>query len=161
MRWLAGCLFLVVATNVFAQVAAPTHESSAEVRVVRVQMGYICGWCGGAGYRSDLTTVERSFIVREMADAEDPKKFPRRKERRTISKREWETLVRSIDAKALRAVPQDGICRPCIDQPDSWVEIAYSDGSKVSVHYDWYPGKAPASVKALKFPILPIVFYEF
>jgi len=159
MRWLLSGLFLMAAINVFAQTSAPAHDAAGEARVVRVQMGHICGWCGGPGYRTDLTTVERSFILREMADAGNTKKFPRRKEKRAISKREWETLVRSVDTKALKAVPQDGTCRPCVDQPDSWVEIDYSDGSRLSVHYDWYPGKAPPPVKALQFPDFPIVFY--
>lgn len=161
MPWLSGWFIFIVGISGLAQVKAAAHDGSGEIQVVRVQMGYVCGWCGGPGYRSDLTTVERSFILREMAHAENPKKFPRRKQRRAISKKEWETLVRSIDVKALNAVPQDGICRPCIDQPDSWVEIDYSDGSRLSVHYDWYPGKAPPPVKALKFPNLPIVFYDF
>ena len=164
MRWLVDCLFLVVATNISAQAPAPAHHESREVRVVRVQMGYVCGWCGGPGYRTNLTTVEPSFIVKEMGDAADPKKHPKRRERRAISKREWETLVRSIDGKALRALralPQDNRCRPCADEPNSWIEIDFNDGSKLTVHYDWYPGKAPGPVNALKFPNLPIVFYEF
>lgn len=159
MRWLPGCFILMAATNLFGPAPAGAHDGSGEARVVRVQMGHVCGWCGGPGYRTDLTTVERSFILREMADAGNPKKFPKRKQRRAISKREWESLVRSIDVRALKAVPQDGTCRPCIDQPDSWVEIEYSDGSKLSVHYDWFPGKAPPPVKALKFPNLEFVFY--
>lgn len=161
MRWLSGCFIFIAGINVLAQVKAAARDGSGEIQVVRVQMGYVCGWCGGAGYRTDLITVERSFILREMADAENPKKFPRRRPRRAISKQEWQALVRSIDVKELTAVPQDGICRPCIDQADAWVEIDYSDGSRLSVHYDWYPGKAPPAVKALKFPILPMVFYEF
>jgi len=158
MRWLPGCLVLM-AINVFAQ--APATSATNEADVVRVQMGYVCGWCGGAGYRTDLTTVEPAFILREMAAPENPQKFPRRKQRRAISKREWEALVRSIDGKALKAMPQDGICRPCNDQADSWVEIDYSDGSRLSVHYDGCPGKAPPPVTALQFPDLPIVFHEF
>ena len=161
MRWLVGCLFLVVAANIFAQAPVPVRDVSGEVRVVRVRMGDLCGWCTGPGYRAHLTTVEPSFILTQMSDAEDPKKQPKRTEKRALSKREWDSLVRSVDVKALRALPQDNRCRPCADEPDSWIEIDFSDGSKLTVHYDWYPGKAPAPVKALKFPKLPIVFYEF
>lgn len=161
MRWLLGCFILVAAVSVLAQANATAHDASTEPRVVRVQMGYVCGWCGGPGYRTDLTTVEPSFILKDMGDAENPKKHPNRRERRAISKREWETLVHSIDLKAFKALPQDDRCRPCADEPDSWIEIDFSGGSRLPVHYDWYPGKAPALVKALKFPDLPIVGYEF
>lgn len=58
-------------------------------------------------------------------------------------------------------MPQDAICGPCVDQRDSGVEIDCSDGSRLSVDYDGYPGNGPAPLKALKFPNLGIVFYEF
>ena len=141
----------------FAQNAARTPSRAAEPHVVRLEKGYVCGWCGGAGYRTTITTVRPHYVVEELADAEDPKENPNRKEKQPITKQQWETLVRSIDAKALRAVPQDGICRPCIDQPDAWVVVEYSDGSKIPVNYP--PGSEPAAVKALKIPGIPIAFY--
>jgi hypothetical protein len=119
-----------------------------------VQIGYICGWCGGLAYRSDLLTVERAFVRRELLDSTNRNKLPNRRERRAITRREWEALLRSIDAKALGALPQDRSCRPCVDMPDSWTVVEYSDGSQISIHY--WPGKEPAPVKALKIPDLTV-----
>lgn len=158
MRWLGACFFgMLVISNVFAQSAAPAPHPSSEARVVRVQIGYICGWCGGLAYRTDLLTVERTFVRHELTDSTNTKKLPNRRERRAITRREWETLVRSIDANALRAVPQEKGCRPCIDQPDSWAAVEYSDGSQISVHY--WPGRQPAPVKALKIPGLAVTIF--
>jgi hypothetical protein len=159
MRWLGACFVTMLVTgNVFAQSAAPApRPSSGEARVVRVQIGYICGWCGGFAYRTDLLTVERAFVRRELRDSTDRKTLPNRRERRAITRREWEALLRSIDAKALGALPQDRSCRPCIDMPDSWTVVEYSDGSQISVHY--WPGKEPAPVKALKIPDLTVTLF--
>ena len=158
MRWLGGCFFLVLVTGcVLAQSAATAPHPSDKPRVVRVQIGYICGWCGGLAYRTDLTTVGRRFVRRELLDSTNTKKLPNRREKRAITRREWDTLVRSIDAKALGAVPQEKGCRPCIDQPDAWASVEYSDGSQISVHY--WPGSQPAPVKALKIPGIAITFF--
>ena len=158
MQRLGASLFLALMIgNVFGQSAAPAPGPSSEAHVVRVQIGYICGWCGGLAYRTDLTTVERTFVRREMMDSTDRKTLPNLKERRAITRREWEALLGSIDAKALRAVPQDKTCRPCIDLPDSWTAVEYGDGSQISVHY--WPGSEPAPVKALKIPGIEMVFY--
>ncbi|MGC2450332.1 MAG: hypothetical protein WA477_21965 [Candidatus Sulfotelmatobacter sp.] len=92
-----------------------------------------------------------------MLDSTNTKKLPNRRERRAITRREWEVLVRSIDANALRAVPQEKGCRPCIDQPDSWAAVEYSDGSQISVHY--WAGRQPAPVKALKIPSLAVTIF--
>jgi len=158
MRWLGACfLFVLMTGSVFSQSAAATPRQSGEARVVRVRMGHTCGWCGGLTYRTDLTTVERAFVLREMKDSTDKMKLPNRRQKRAITRQEWETLLRSIDAKALKAVPQEPGCRTCVDQAESWVVVEYSDGSKISVNYA--PTSEPAPVRALKFPNLPIVFY--
>jgi len=158
MRRLGACFFSVLVSGcVFAQSAASTAHPSGEARVVRVQIGYICGWCGGLAYRTDLTTVGRRFVRRGLLDSTNTKKLPNRREQRAITRREWETLVRSIDANALKAVPQEKGCRPCVDQPESWAVIEYSDGSKISVNYA--PMSEPAPVKAMKIPGIAITFF--
>ncbi len=159
-RRVMGTLFalLMMIGSISAQGAARASSPSSEARVVRVQIGYICGWCGGMAYRTELITVERGFVRRELVDSTDEKKFPNRREKRSITRREWEVLLRSIDVKALRAVPQDRTCRPCIDMPDSWAAVEYSDGNQISVHY--WPGSEPAPVKALKIPGITIAFFS-
>ena len=156
MRWF--CAFFVLLTGTaWAQNPGKANTPASDVHIVRVEKGYVCGWCTGAGYRTTITTVRPRYLIDELADSEDPRETPDRKEKHAITKQQWEALVRSIDAKALRAVPQDGTCRPCIDQPDAWVVVEYSDGSKISVNYP--PGDEPAAVRAFKFPSIPIVFH--
>ena len=146
---------VLVAASMLAQTASTTDKPA--VHVVRVQMGEVCGWCTGPWYRTTITTVRPSNVVEELKDADDPRENPNRKEERAVTKKEWKALVGSIDAKALRAVPQDGTCRPCVDQPDAWVVIEYSDGSKISVNYP--PTVVPAAVRALKIPGIAIPLY--
>lgn len=148
MRYLL-CALIVIA-NVWAQETAPKRVAAAEVRVVRVERGYVCGFCGGLGYRGSHIIVQPSRMIQISEYSSDERKLPNRKEKFAITRGEWHTLVHSIDADALRALPEDKTCRPCIDQPDSWLEIDYSDGSKLVVHY--YPGSEPGPVKAVKFP---------
>ena len=149
---------MAVTLSAFAQRADTASGLSAEARVVRLEMGHVCGLCGGPGYRTSLTTVERSFVLREMMDSGDLKKYPNRKERHAITKREWEALLQSIDINALKAVPQDGSCRPCIDLRESWIVVEYSDNSKISIKYA--PTDEPAPVKALKFPDSPMIIFN-
>jgi len=108
MRYLIPVLLI---TSVWAQGTAPKSAPTAQVRVVRVQIGYICGWCGGLHYRADATTVEPLLMVRKLMDSTDKKTLPDRKEKREITRREWQTLVHSIDADKLKALPQDQTCR--------------------------------------------------
>jgi|SRR5271166_1542347 len=155
MRWLGAFFFTVLMIdNVLSQ--GPTASPSGEARVVRVQMGYSCGWCAGIGYHTELTTVEPSFIVWEGKETMDKKKLPNKRVKNAISKRQWQTLVRSIDADALKAVPQEAGCRVCVDQAESWVVVEYSDGRKISLNYA--PMSQPAPVRALKWPAAQIAF---
>ena len=157
MRWLYAGFVVLVTASMLAQTAGITDKPAVDVHIIRVQMGESCGWCTGGGFHTTITTVRPSNVVEELKDADDPRENPNRKEEHTITKRQWEELVRSIDEKALRAVPQDKTCRPCVDQPDAWVVIEYSNGSKIQLNY--YPGTEPAPVRALKFPSIPNVFY--
>lgn len=157
MRRLYAAFAVLVTASMLAQTAGTTDKPGVEVHVVSVQRGYVCGWCSGAGYHTTITTVRPSNVVEELRDADDPREDPNRKEERAITKKEWKALVRSIDAKALRAVPQDGTCRPCVDQPEAWVVIEYSDGRKISVNCP--PSIEPAAVSALKIPGVAIAFY--
>jgi hypothetical protein len=158
MQGLWACIFtLAVIGNSFSQAPAAPH-ASVEPHVVRVQMGYSCGWCGGKFfYHSTLLTVQRGFAVQELRYSSNPKRLPNKTEKRAITRREWETLLRSIDAKALTAAAQDKTRRSCIDQPESWAVVEYSDGSKIAVHYS--PTGEPAPVRALKIPFIPMTLH--
>jgi len=140
-------------TSAFAQTLAPPASPSANAHVVRVQTGYSCGMCGGMFYHSTVTTVEPSFLTWQGMYASNPKKLPNKKTKMAITRQDWKNLVRSIDASALRALPQRS-CRSCIDLPESWVAIEYSDGSKLTVNYG--PSDIPKPVAAIKFPAVSI-----
>jgi hypothetical protein len=91
-----------------------------------------------------LTTVEPSFIVLELKDAAHKKKLPDRKTKSAITKQDWENLQRAIDRKSLTAVPQT-VCRAAIDLPCSWVEVEFSDRTKIGVSYDRRNPPAPVA----------------
>lgn len=70
-----------------AQSAGKTDQPASDVHVIRVQKGYVCGWCAGAGYHTTITTIGPRYLVEELADAEDPRERPDREEKHTIKKR--------------------------------------------------------------------------
>ncbi len=99
-----------------------------------------------------MTAVEPLFVFTESKDAPDKKKLPDRKTKRAITKQDWESLQRAIDAKALKALPQPTGSLPCIDLPVSGVTVEYSDGSKISVSYDDMNPPAPIAALLHKVP---------
>ena len=101
MRWLWVGFAVLVTASMLAQSAKQANKPAGEVHVGLVEKGYVCGWCGGAGYRTTITTVRPHDMVEELADAEDPRETPNRKEKQTITKQQGEALVRSIDPRAL------------------------------------------------------------
>jgi hypothetical protein len=110
--------------------------------------------CGGAMfYHSTVTTVDPSFLTWQGMYSSNPKRLPNRTTKVAITRQDWKNLVRSIDANALRAVPQRG-CGSCIDLPESWFAVEYSDGSKIAVTYG--PTDIPKPVAAVKFPAVVI-----
>ncbi len=132
--------------------------SAATADVIRVQIGYSGGLCGGAlAYCSQLTTVEPSSILSEFSNSTNTKRLPNRKVKRAIAKREWDGLVRAIDTKSLMSLTQ-ARCHGEIDLPCSWVEVLLSDKIKIRVVYD--NGKPPAPVEALLrgVPSNPVYF---
>ncbi len=142
-------------TSALAQTPVPPAGPAATAHVVRVRTGDSCGMCGGGlFYHTTTTTVEPSVLVWEGANSSNPKKLPNKKTRIAITKQDWKNLLRSIDARALLAVPQAGGCRSCRDLPESWVVIEYSDGSKIGVNYG--PTDIPKAVAAIKYPAVQI-----
>lgn len=152
--FIATLITVGMITRAFAQPPAAPTSPAANAHVIRVQMGYSCGMCGGSTfYHSTVTTVEPSFLLWQGMYSSNPKRLPNKKTRVPITRQDWKNLLRSIDASALRALPQRG-CLSCRDLPESWVVIEYSDGSKISVNYG--PSGIPKPVAALKFPAVVI-----
>jgi hypothetical protein len=150
---LTGVVIASGNTSALAQSPSAPASPAPNAHVVRVQMGYSCGMCGGLFYHSTVTTVEPSFLLWQGMYSSNPKKLPNRKTKVAITPRDWKNLLRSIDADALRALPQKG-CRSCRDLPESWVVIEYSDGNKIAVNYG--PTAIPKPVAAIKFPAVLI-----
>lgn len=153
--FIATLIIVGMITSAFAQTPASPASPAANAHVVRVRMGYSCGMCGGLSYHSSSTTVEPSFLIWQGMYSSNPRKLPNQKTRVAITRRDWKNMLRSIDANALRALPQRG-CRSCIDLPESWLVVEYSDGSKIGVIYG--PTDIPKPVSAIKFPavLIPI-----
>ena len=149
--WTSLSVLLLTVGIVFAQDAAPPTRPTGGV--VRVRIGHTEGLCGGSGYCTALTTVEPSFIVLELKDSGNKKKLPDRKTRRAITNQDWENLQRAIDAKSLIALPQM-VCRADIDLPCSWVEVEFSDRTKVEVSYDDAKPPAPVATLLGKIPAI-------
>ena len=149
----ASLIMLGMITSVLAQTPTPPASPAASVHVIRVQTGDSCGMCGGLFYHTTITTVEPSFLVWEGKYSSNPKKLPNKKTKVAITTQDWKNLLRSIDVIALRALPARG-CGSCIDRPESWFAVEYSDGSKIAVTYG--PTDIPKPVAAIKFPAVVI-----
>jgi hypothetical protein len=139
--------------SVFAQDVAAQTSPAAGGRVVRVRIVHTGGLCGGSGYCTDITTFEPSIIILELKDSPNKQKFPDKKMKDAVMKKDWETLQRAIDRKSLAALPQE-VCQAAIDLPCSWVEVEFNDGTKISVSYD--RSNPPAPIDALLRKLPPI-----
>ena len=153
--WVSFVVVTLTIASVFAQDAARPTVPAANARLVRVQIGHSRGMCGGSGYCTERTTVDRSFVVRELMDAPNRKKFPNVKAKRTTTQREWENLQRAIDTKSLATAPQT-VCYAVVDQPCSWVEMEFHDGTKTGIFYDSTNPPAPVAALLRKIPSVAI-----
>jgi hypothetical protein len=88
-------------------------------------------------------------------DAPDKKHFPDRKTKRAVSKQDWKNLQSAIDRKSLTALPQT-VCRAAIDLPCSWVEVEFSDRTKIAVSYDRMNPPAPVAALLGKIPTIQV-----
>jgi hypothetical protein len=153
--WVSFVIVSLTIGSVFAQDATGPTIPAANARLVRVRIGHSGGMCGGFGYCTELTTVDRSFVVRELKDAPNKKKFPDVKAKRATTKREWENLQRAIDTKSLTTAPQT-VCQAIIDLPCSWVEVEFRDGTKIGIFYGSTNPPAPVTALLQKIPSVAI-----
>ncbi len=153
MRRLGIFALPMVVIAVASAQTAPPAASHSKPRVVRINIGSSCGWCGGDGYRSTFTTITPRFVQQAMANAGDSRNFPDHVEKFPITKQQWNNLVKSIDARALRAIPQYKGPRPP-DLPSAFCVVEYSDRSMISLHYS--PGGELDPVRAMKIPDVPL-----
>ena len=142
---LALCALILLTANAFAQSAPATTQPPS---VIRVRVVYTAAGTGGEGYQTSLTTVEPTFVVSELKDSPYPKKWPNRKQRRSLRKGEWKKLERAIDLKVLVAVPSQ-TCYGFIDVYDSCstIEIDLADGKQMRIVFD--DRKVPGPIGAV------------
>jgi hypothetical protein len=142
-----GRLTVVVAVLIAAGWAQESLPKPA-LQLVRVRIGNSCGWCT-EGYNDTETTVEPQRIVNVNRAYSKKKKYPDRIYEYTITEKEWHDLQLLIEARVLDvlAKPTTG-CPGCADEPTTWTELQFGDGSKKSAAYN--AGAEPAPIVELK-----------
>jgi len=157
MRWSSWASFAVASLTIGSGLAQDaTRPTTPPANALeRVRLGHSGGMCGGFGYCGELTTVDQSFVVRELKGAPNKKKFPDVEAKRATTKREWENLQRAIDTKTLTAAPQT-VCGAIVDLPCSWVEVEFRDGTKIGIFYDSMNPTAPVAALLRKVPSVAI-----
>jgi len=151
----ALCIAALATGSVLAQQTSPPAVTSA--RVILVKIWHTGGLCGGSGYCDSSTTIKPQLIISDLTDSPNPKKFPNRRAKRAITKREWDNLQRTIDSQSLKRLPEER-CYAATDLPCSGVKIQFSDSSEINVIYDGLHPPAPISELLKHIPNNPIYF---
>jgi hypothetical protein len=116
--WVAG---LTVGSS-FAQQATPPSSLAPNAQLIRIRIGYDCGWCTG-GYDSNETTIEPGLVITLSRSLSHDKKYPDFKTRTRITKQDWETVKLFIDAEVLASFSGPTGCPGCADEPVQWTEL--------------------------------------
>jgi TonB family protein len=128
----------------FRQQATQPAAGSAP-QIVRISRGSSSGM-SGAG---ETFTIEPGFIRWQREPSFDwvEKGVPAEKRTCKITKQDWDGLRNSIDPKTIATFTGIKGCPACVDQPETWAALDFSDGTKKSVLYDW--ANPPAEIAAL------------
>jgi TonB family protein len=128
----ATLLTLLLSAALPAQEAGP-QSVATPAQVVRVAKGSSSG-LSGAG---DSMTIERGSISWEREPSSDwvEKGVPAEKRTCEITKQDWDGLINSIDPKTIAQFTGIEGCPACVDQPEMWAELDFSDGTKKAVDY--------------------------
>jgi hypothetical protein len=148
IQWKFCTLFFIAGLsvgNAFAQRAGQPNPL-LKTYIVRVRIGHSTGMCSG-GYCETETIVEPGAIRSIAWSSSDKKKLPDRTRKFGITKPDWEDLQNFIDAKVLAAFTGRKGCPACLDQPESWAVLEFSDGTAKSVSYDF--SHPPAEIAGL------------
>src|SRR5512140_1191070 len=86
--WTACVVLSLTIGSVFARDAIRPARPAAGARVISVRLVNTGGMCGGDGYCTQITTIDRSFVLLELKDAPNKKKFPNSKIKRGITERQ-------------------------------------------------------------------------
>jgi hypothetical protein len=123
----------LMSVAVWAQGSLP--KPAPNVEIVRVKIGYSCGWCT-EGYNDSETVVEPLRIVSINRAYSNKKKYPNLISEERITKGEWKDLQTLIETKVLDEFTKPAKSRvgpP--DAPVAWTELHFKDGSKKSLAY--------------------------
>ena len=124
----------LVTASCFAQLAVP-HNPEANGYIIRIESGY----CMGLSGCGEITVVD-SKQIKALGISSKGTSLEVISQS-TISRTEWIRLLRSINVKAFTGLPSPNGCPSCADQPQTWITIDFSDGTKKSVDYD--PSNSP------------------
>ena len=132
--------FSLSAVLLFAQ-QLPSQARATNSKIVRIATGSSYGLSGGGG---DVTVDARSirsvtFWVHQSSPIQDV--------RSRISQKDWQRLLSSIDVRTIVALPSPSQCVRCVDLPETYVSLEFSDGTKKLVDYNH--SNPPATLKPM------------
>ena len=109
------------------QTASP--KPAPELRIARVRIGTTFAVCNGP-YCGETTSIEPGLIVKVSRSTANQRKYPDIEKKFKITKQDWEELQQFFDAKELAVFDVGQNCPACPNQPQSWAEVEFSDGTK-------------------------------
>src|SRR5215469_11276542 len=122
--WMAfSFLFLLAGGGLPPHVDPPVIHPDAQI--VRIRIGYSCGWCSG-GYNENETTVESGSIVTIARTYSNKQKFPDINIKYGITKQDWEDLQHFLDVNVMGGFTGPIGCPGCVDRPEEWAEVQFS-----------------------------------
>jgi len=138
MRYGLPSVFSLAVALLFTQQLS-SQSPAPNSRIVRIATGSSYGLSGGGG---DVTVDPKSihsvtFWVHQSR--------PIQNVRSRISQKDWQRLLAAIDVSAIVALPSPSQCLPCVDLPETYVSLEFSDGTKKLVDYN--RSSPPAAVK--------------
>jgi hypothetical protein len=132
--------------SVLGQTSGIPPEPSSSAQLVRVEIGSSWGLSGA----SNQTVIEPGSTRRELHPANSlKKKIPDMKTKCRITKQDWRDLQKTIDANMRAAFTGRVGCPACVDQPETWAALEFSDGTKKIVLYG-FSNPPPAIATSLR-----------
>ena len=137
MSWNAAIVLTCAVTGAFAQ--QTIH--SAEAHIIRIESGSSYGLSGSGGN----LTVEPSSIHSVSFWVHTSR--PIQNVRSRISQKDWQHLLASVDVTGIKALPSPTQCLACVDLPETYIVLEFSDGTKKRVDYN--RSNPPAALKSV------------
>jgi hypothetical protein len=142
--WKSCSLLGLMIGSVLGQTPGTPPSPSSSAQIIRVEIGSSWGLSGA----SDQTVIELGSIRWEIHPSYTLKKqIPAMKRKCRISTQDWRDLQKSVAARVLAAFTGCTGCPACVDQPETWTAVEFSDGTKKFVRYSF--SAPPPAIAAL------------